>query len=101
MDTQVMETGYVEDNEKFESPDKVIEHENEDEYEQCGKWFGCGTSLGKHKKKEHEITSEEGITKKENEDKEKGEKGITVCDLSNQQDRLADYSSQNDKSETL
>merc|ERR1712240_276873 len=96
----------VEYNEKFESVDKVIEHENEGECDQCGKWLSCGTNLGKHKKKEHEITSEEGSKKEENkkesnEDKKKGEVGIMVCDLSNQPDRSADYSSQNDKSETL
>ena len=68
----------VECNEKFESVDKVIEHENEGECDQCGKWLGCGTNLGKHKKREHEITSEEGSKEEENkrdssEDKEKGE----------------------------
>ena len=57
-------------------------------------------------KKEHGITSEQGIKKEENkkesnEDKGKGEAGIMICDLSNQPNRTADYSSQNDKSETL
>merc|ERR1711873_104411 len=106
MDSHVTEIECVECNKKFESVDKVIEHENEGECDQCGKWLGCGTNLGKHKKKEHEITSEEGSKEEENkrdsnEDKEKGEVGIMVCDLSNQPDRSADYRSQNDKSETL
>ena len=52
--------------EKFESIDKVIEHENEGECDQCGKRLGCGTNLGKHKKREHEITSEEGSKEEEN-----------------------------------
>ena len=43
-------------NEKFESVDKVIEHENEGECDQCGKWLGCGTNMEKHKKREHEVT---------------------------------------------
>merc|ERR1711867_378492 len=68
----------VQCDEKFESIDKVIEHENDGECDQCGKWLGCGTNLGEHKKREHEITSEEGSKEEENmrdsnEDKEKGE----------------------------
>jgi len=106
METHVTEIECVECNEKFESVDKVIEHENKGECDQCGKWLGCGTNLGKHEKKEHEITSKEGSKEEENkrdssEDKEKGEVGIMVCNLSNQLDRSADYRSQNDKSETL
>merc|ERR1712240_441258 len=57
---------------------KVIEHENEGQCDQCGKWLGCGTNLERHMKREHEITSEEGSKEEENkrdssEDKEKGE----------------------------
>ena len=86
-----MEFECVKCNEKFESVDKVIEHENDGQCDQCGKWLGCGTNLGKHKKKEHEITSGEGIEKEENkkernEDKDKGEVRIMVYDLSNQPD---------------
>merc|ERR1711867_127077 len=44
----------VECNEFFESVDKVIEHENEGECNQCGKWLGCRTNMEEHKKKEHE-----------------------------------------------
>ena len=44
----------VECNEFFESVDDVIDHENEGECDQCGKWLGCGTNMEKHKKKEHE-----------------------------------------------
>merc|ERR1712240_519197 len=103
METHVTE---VERIEKSESVDKGIEHNNEGESDQCGKWLDYGTNLGKHMKKEHETTSEEGIKKEENkkesnEDKGKGEVGIMICDLSNQPNRSADYSSQNDKSETL
>ena len=38
----------------FESVDDVIEHENEGECDQCGKWLGCETNMEKHKKREHE-----------------------------------------------
>merc|ERR1712101_97512 len=44
----------VECNEFFESVAKVIDHENEGECDQCGKWLGCGTNMEKHRKKEHE-----------------------------------------------
>ena len=40
--------------EKFESIDKVIDHENEGECDLCGKKLGCGTKLVEHKKREHE-----------------------------------------------
>ena len=46
-----MEFECVECNEKFESAEKVIEHENKGQCDQCGKWLGCGTNLGKHKKR--------------------------------------------------
>ena len=91
-------------NEKFESIYKVIEHENEGECNQCGKWLGCGTNMEKHKKREHEITSGEGNKEEENssEDKESEVEieeiqevvGIMVHDLS---DQSADYSSYDDK----
>ena len=78
----------MECNEKFESVDKFIEHVNEGECDHCGIWLCCGTYLRKHKKKEHEITSEEGSKEEENkkdsnEDEEKGEVGIMVCEVSN------------------
>merc|ERR1711873_321708 len=102
METQVTESECVEFNEKFESVDKFIEHVNENECDHCGKWLCCGTYLRKHKKKDHEITSEEGSKEEENkkdsnEDEEKGEIGIMVCEVSNQPNRSADYSSQNEK----
>ena len=37
----------VECNGNFESVDKVIEHENEGECDQCGKWLGCGINMKK------------------------------------------------------
>merc|ERR1712240_856515 len=70
----------VECMEKSELVDKVIEHENEGECDQCGKWLDCGTNLGEHMKKEEN-------KKESNEDKEKGEVGIMICDLSNHQNR--------------
>merc|ERR1712082_475587 len=45
----------VECNEFFESVDDVIEHENEGECDQCGKWLGCGKNMEIHKQKEHDI----------------------------------------------
>ena len=88
METHVTESECVECNEKFESVEKFIEHVNESECDQCGKWLCCGTYLRKHKKKDHEITNVEGRKKEENkkdrnEDKEKGEVGIMVYNLSN------------------
>jgi len=51
----------VQCNEKFESEDEISEHEDDgQECDQCGKWLCYGISLKRHKKKEHEITSEEG-----------------------------------------
>ena len=44
----------VECNEFFDSRDDAIDHENEDECDQCGKWLGCRTNVEKHKNKEHE-----------------------------------------------
>merc|ERR1712240_893339 len=73
METHGTEIECVECNEKFESVDKVIEHENEGECDQCGKWLGCGTNLEKHKKREHEISSE---------NKEKG-KGKELRNIAN------------------
>merc|ERR1712240_711361 len=99
----VREIECVKCNEKFVSVNKFIEHVNENECVHCGKWLCCGTYLRKHKKKDHEITSEEGSKEEENkkdsnEDEEKDEVGTMVSDLLNQPDRSADWSSQNDKS---
>ena len=52
-------------NEKFKSEDEIIEHENSQECDQCGKWVCYGISLRTHKKREHEITSEEGNKEEE------------------------------------
>merc|ERR1712240_784515 len=49
--------------------------------------------LRKHRKREHEITNEGS-----NEEEEKDEIRIMVCNLSNHPDRPADWSSQNNKS---
>ena len=40
--------------------DEAIEHEDNDQCDQCGKNFGSKTNLEEHKKREHEITNEEG-----------------------------------------
>merc|ERR1712112_229713 len=50
----------VDCNDKFETVDKLIEHENDGDCYLCGKYFDCKTNMEKHKKTEHEITSEEG-----------------------------------------
>ena len=47
----------VECNEKYDSTEKVIEHENEGQCDQCEYWLGCGTRVMEHKKREHEIIS--------------------------------------------
>merc|ERR1712115_300059 len=44
----------VECKEFFESVDDVIDHENEGECDQCGKWLGCEKNMQIHKQKEHE-----------------------------------------------
>merc|ERR1712115_168390 len=41
-------------NEFFDSRNNAIDHENEDECDQCGKWLGCETYVEKHTNKEHE-----------------------------------------------
>merc|ERR1712243_23297 len=94
----VMEIKCVECNEKFVSVDKLMEHVNENECDQGGKWLCCRTYLRKHKKREHEITNEEGSKEEENkkdsnEDKEKGDVGTMGCNVLNQPDRSADWSS--------
>merc|ERR1712240_731204 len=51
---------------KFESKDEITEHEESgQECDLCEEWLCDGTSLAKHKKKEHEITSEEGNKEEE------------------------------------
>ena len=55
----------VECNEFFESVDDVIDHENEGECDQCGKWLGCGKNMQIHKQKEHNIISKEGNKEKQ------------------------------------
>ena len=112
--------------EKFESEDEITKHEDdgqecnqcegwlchglnmkkhkkEEQCDQCGEYLCYGMSIERHKKKKHGTTSEEGSKEEENkkdsnEDKEKDEVGIMVCDLSNQPDRPADWSSQINKS---
>merc|ERR1712121_39324 len=45
---------------KFESEDEITEHDDDgQECDQCGEWLCYGTSLARHKKREHEINSEE------------------------------------------
>merc|ERR1712240_193210 len=51
---------------KFESEDEITEHEESgQECDLCEEWLCDGTSLAKHKKREHEITSEEGNKEEE------------------------------------
>ena len=50
----------------FDSVDDVIDHENEGECDQCGKWLGCENNMQIHKQKEHKI-----INKKVNKESQK------------------------------
>merc|ERR1712115_437265 len=61
---------YIEPNEfqreecnEFFSREDAINHENESECDQCGKWLGCEKNVQTHKLREHKI-----INKKENKD---------------------------------
>ena len=78
MESHVADIECVYCNEKFETVDKLFEHDEDgQECDQCGKWL-CYTNLERHMKREHEINSEEGNKEEENkrdssEDKEKGE----------------------------
>merc|ERR1712240_532348 len=66
METPVMEIECMQCNMTFESEEEIIEHENDgQECYQCGKWICDGISLKTHKKREHEITSEEGNKEEE------------------------------------
>merc|ERR1711867_260006 len=45
----------VECNEFFDARDDAINHENEGECDQCGKWLGCENNVQIHKLREHKI----------------------------------------------
>ena len=55
----------VECNEFFESVEVVIDHENEGECDQCGKWLGCENNMQIYKQKEHKTISKKDKKEKQ------------------------------------